>query len=56
MKHTLLILEYQMGDVPWRDDLIDEPLPIRNGHLELPTRSGLGVKLNHNEVKKYRVN
>jgi len=53
---NFLILEYQMGDVPWRDDLMDEPLPIKNGYLELPTRSGLGVKLNHSEVKKYRVN
>ncbi len=50
------ILEFQMGDVPWRDDLLDEPLPLVDGHLELPTRPGLGVKLNHRTVEKYRVN
>jgi len=27
-------------------DLIDEFLPIADGHIALPTRSGLGVKLN----------
>jgi galactonate dehydratase len=50
------ILEFQLGDVPWRDDLLDKPLPLKDGHLELPTEPGLGIRLNHKEVARYRVN
>jgi galactonate dehydratase len=50
------ILEFQLGDVPWRDDLLDAPLSLVNGRLELPTRPGLGIRLNHKVVAKYRVN
>jgi galactonate dehydratase len=52
---NFLILEYQMGDVPWRDDLLDKPLPLAGSHLNLPTDPGLGVRLDHREVSKYRV-
>ena len=51
---NFLILEHQMNDVPWRDDLTDEPLVVRDGHMALPTRPGLGVKLNHAAVEKHR--
>jgi L-alanine-DL-glutamate epimerase-like enolase superfamily enzyme len=44
-----------MGDVPWRDDLLDKPLPLEGSYLALPTDPGLGVRLNHREVSKYRV-
>ncbi|MBN1584083.1 MAG: mandelate racemase/muconate lactonizing enzyme family protein [Anaerolineae bacterium] len=50
------ILEFQMGDVPWRDDLIDRPLVPKDGCLALPTGSGLGMRLNHKQVSRYRVN
>jgi galactonate dehydratase len=52
---NFLILEYQMGDVAWRDDLLDKPLPIEGSHLRLPTDPGLGFRLNHKEVSKFRV-
>ena len=32
-------------DVPWRDEVIDHPLNIQNGHLILSDRPGLGVDL-----------
>lgn len=51
---NLLVMEHQMGDVPWRDELTDVPLPVINGHMELPTRPGIGVKLNREAVAKYR--
>jgi len=50
------ILEYQMGDVAWRDDLVDRPLSLKAGNLELPTDPGLGMRLNHAQVTNYRVN
>jgi galactonate dehydratase len=49
------ILEFQLGDVPWRDDILDKPLPLKDGYLELPTGPGLGIRLTHKEVAKYRV-
>lgn len=48
------ILEYQLGDVPWRDELVDPPLVLSDGHLVLPTGPGLGMRLNHSAVGKYR--
>jgi galactonate dehydratase len=38
------ILEF-VHSQPWRDALQREPLVIREGHLELPSRPGLGVDL-----------
>jgi L-alanine-DL-glutamate epimerase-like enolase superfamily enzyme len=51
---NFMILEYQLGDVEWIDDLISSPVPLRDGLLHLGDAPGLGVKLNHEAVKKYR--
>ncbi|MFN8455780.1 MAG: mandelate racemase/muconate lactonizing enzyme family protein [Anaerolineae bacterium] len=37
--------EFMFNDVPWRDEVIDHPLDIRQGHLFLSDRPGLGVDL-----------
>jgi galactonate dehydratase len=37
--------EFMFHDVPWRDQVIDHPLDIREGHLILSDRPGLGVDL-----------
>jgi galactonate dehydratase len=50
---NFLVLEYQLGDVEWIDDLITRPVPIRDGHLEPYDTPGLGVALNHAAVAKY---
>jgi len=51
---NFMILEYQMGDVPWIDELLGAPVPIEGGDLVLPARPGLGFELNHKAVTKYR--
>ena len=33
------------NDVDWRDEVIDHPLDVRDGHLYLSDRPGLGVDL-----------
>ncbi|HET8627564.1 MAG TPA: galactonate dehydratase [Thermomicrobiales bacterium] len=43
---NFLILEYLPDDTPGRRDLVDEPMRLVDGHLELPTRPGLGLDLN----------
>lgn len=37
--------EFMVNDVPWRDQVIDHPIEIRDGHLILSDRPGLGVDL-----------
>lgn len=49
------ILEYQLGDVPWRDEIVDPPLTLAEGHLRLPRGPGLGMRLNHAVLEQYAV-
>jgi galactonate dehydratase len=42
---SFCILEYAQNQ-PWRDQVIQKPLPIVNGYVELPAEPGLGVELN----------
>jgi L-alanine-DL-glutamate epimerase-like enolase superfamily enzyme len=51
---NFLVLEYQLGDVEWIDELITRPVPIRDGHLEPYDAPGLGVALNHTALERYR--
>jgi L-alanine-DL-glutamate epimerase-like enolase superfamily enzyme len=51
---NFMILEYQLGDVPWIDELLDEPVRLEDGHIILSDRPGLGARLNHEAVRNYR--
>jgi hypothetical protein len=42
---TCEILEIDMDDVPWKWDLIDQPLDIRDGQLHVPDRPGWGANV-----------
>ena len=50
---NFMIMEFDVDDAPWRDDLMTHPLDIRNGHLQLPDRPGLGADLIESELKKH---
>jgi L-alanine-DL-glutamate epimerase-like enolase superfamily enzyme len=50
---NFMILEYQLGDVPWIDELLTQPVVMKQGEIELPDRPGLGTALNHDAVRKY---
>jgi galactonate dehydratase len=45
--------EFMLNDVPWRDEVITEPLDVRDGFLHLSDRPGLGVDLNEDELEKH---
>lgn len=47
--------EFMFNDVPWRDEVITHPIGdmLRNGHLQLSDRPGLGVDLVEEEMEKY---
>ena len=49
-----LTVEVDRTGNPFVDDLLMEPLEIRDGHLELSERPGLGVELNPEILQKYR--
>jgi galactonate dehydratase len=50
---NFLILEYLPDDEPGRRELVDEPMRLVDGHLELPTKPGLGIDLNVEAFEQY---
>jgi L-alanine-DL-glutamate epimerase-like enolase superfamily enzyme len=47
------IMEIDIDDVPWKDDLITAPLDIVDGYLRIPTRPGWGADLNEAELARH---
>jgi galactonate dehydratase len=47
------IMEYDVDDVPWKDELITEPMELVDGQLIIPSRPGWGADLNEKEVAKH---
>ena len=45
--------EFMVTDVPWRDTVLDKPLPIRDGSFELNDEPGLGFDLVEKELEKH---
>lgn len=45
--------EFMLNDVPWRDTIIDSPLPIENGNYILSDKPGLGVDLVEDEMEAH---
>ncbi|MGN6438001.1 MAG: mandelate racemase/muconate lactonizing enzyme family protein [Agriterribacter sp.] len=47
--------EFMFNDVAWRDTVIDHPIKdmVKNGHLHLSNRPGLGVELVEDEMLKH---
>ena len=45
--------EFMLKDVPWRDECLSHPLPIVNGHFELPDRPGLGFDVNEEVLQAH---
>ena len=42
---NFLIQEVMRSDVPWRDEVVDAPLEIVDGHVLPPIRAGIGVEV-----------
>ena len=45
--------EFMFNDVPWRDSCITHPIEVKEGHLILSDRPGLGVDLVESELEKH---
>jgi galactonate dehydratase len=48
-----LIQEVVRKDVPWRNDVVDEPVALRAGVASPPARPGLGVEINEKEAARH---
>ncbi len=52
---NFLALEHHSNDVPWWEDMvtgIDKPI-IDKGFANVPTKPGLGIELNPDEIKQH---
>ena len=47
------IMEIDIEDVPWKDELVDHPPVIEKGELVIPTRPGWGLNLNEDVARKH---
>ena len=45
--------EFMVSDVPWRDTVLDHPLPVADGHFTLSERPGLGFDLVEPELERH---
>jgi galactonate dehydratase len=50
---NFFLQEFMFTDVPWRDSVLDKPLPVRNGFFELSDEPGLGFDLVEEELGKH---
>jgi galactonate dehydratase len=44
--------EFIFSDVPWRDKVLDKPLPVENGFFHLSGEPGLGFDFNEGELER----
>lgn len=50
------ILEYDCSSHPFREDLVDTPLAMKEGRVAVSERSGLGITVNMETVERYQTN
>ena len=50
---NFLALEFEGNDVPWRDDVLSEPLKVKSGFLELSDKPGFGVEIDEEEIARH---
>ena len=50
------ILEYDQSSHPFRRELLNEPIELENGMVNISSKPGLGININISTVKKYRTN
>lgn len=47
------VMEIDIDDVPWKDELVSEPPRIEDGHLLLPTGPGWGAEVNEETIRAH---
>src|SRR5262245_5554908 len=49
------MLEYDVYENPFRDELVRKPIVIKEGFAEVPTGPGLGIEVDEDMIRKYEV-
>jgi galactonate dehydratase len=47
------LLETMASDVPWRKEICNESVTLRDGFMSIPDKPGLGVDIDEKEIAKY---
>ena len=50
------ILEYDQSSHPFRRELLNQPIELNNGIVDVSSKSGLGIEVNLTTIKKYKTN
>ncbi|MDC1133748.1 mandelate racemase/muconate lactonizing enzyme family protein [Alphaproteobacteria bacterium] len=50
------ILEYDQSSHPFRRELLNEPIELEDGLVNVSTKPGLGIDINMSTMKKYKTN
>ena len=50
---NFLNMEFMHPDVPWRDEILSEPLTIRDGHLLVNDKPGWGIEIDEDALARY---
>ena len=50
---NFLNMEFIDPDVPWRDEIITEPIRVRDGRLEISDTPGWGIEINEEALSRY---
>ena len=50
-----LMLELDQSENPWRNGLAKDPFRLREGHVNVPAKPGLGIEVDEEVVRKYAV-
>ena len=44
---------FQTYDVDWVDDLMNKPLVVEDGYMQIPEGPGFGIELDHDVVEEH---
>ena len=47
------VMEIDIDDVPWKDDLVTHPPEIEDGYLKLPSEPGWGTELDEEAIRAH---
>jgi L-alanine-DL-glutamate epimerase-like enolase superfamily enzyme len=47
------IMEIDIDDVPWKDELVSKPPEIVNGYMKIPDGPGWGMTVNEEAVRAH---
>ena len=50
------MIEFDQSEHPFRFELINNGIEFKDGHLIVPKKPGIGVEINRDVLKKFKIN